>query len=84
MTTFGSILAQLFSSRPAPTGNPDVDELRLYNYLGQECDTCGAKPAHGHYGVYHCDACCLRQAREAVAHSEAAARTQGGSQGRGA
>jgi hypothetical protein len=66
----GEVLAQIFSSRPAPTGNADVDELRLYNYLAQVCDTCGAKAAHAHAGVYHCDACCKLAAAEKVRAAE--------------
>lgn len=71
MRTLATILAEIFDMRPRPTGNPDLDEVLLYNYLATVCDLCGAKPAHGHAGVRHCDACCQRDARERIAAAEA-------------
>lgn len=68
------IFGEIFSSRPAPTGNADVDEVRLYNYLEQPCDECQTKPAHSHGGaLYHCDRCCQLHAQRRIAEATAAA-----------
>jgi hypothetical protein len=63
----GDLLRDMFSSAPRPTGNPDLDELLLYNYEATTCDGCGEKPAHRHGDMNHCDRCCQARAREIVA-----------------
>lgn len=62
-----------FSMAPRATGNADVDELLLYNYQAQRCSLCEKAPAHRHGdGVYHCDACCVADARARVAAAQGA------------
>jgi hypothetical protein len=70
VTTLFQVLERIFSNAPAPTGNPDVDEVRLYNFRAQACTDCGAKPAHRHGDYFHCDACCLKGAQAAIAAAE--------------
>lgn len=64
------VLDGAFDMRPRPTGNPDLDELLLYNYQATACDACGAKPAHRCAIGLHCLACCRKRAAEIVAGLE--------------
>lgn len=74
--TLFQVLEEIFSMRPRSTGNADLDEVLLYNYLAAVCATCGASPAHRHGDVLHCDQCCRGLAKQTIAQAEAGTPTQ--------